>query len=138
MNDPPQDHIVPFRHRRPGPSVCGERPWYNRDPRTGVWRNTNTGNPLILIGDQWDLPAGDVCPNCLILTLTLGDDTSELSYWTHRHRETDRPVDIAQNAFREREIYEIDIHQATGTTPKSPDRQQARRRPNSQRRRNSR
>ena len=118
MTDTPLDHIVTFQEQRPDLSICGERPQYTREPRTGQWTSRDTGNPPLHLGEQWDHPAGDLCPNCLILTLTLGDDTSELSHWIDRPASADKPIDIAEAALRGIEIIEMDTQQPPAETPK--------------------
>ena len=73
---------------------------------TGHWTSDLTGNPAIQLGDQWDLPAGDTCQDCLLLTLTIGDDPFELDHWTKRPISAPKPTAIAESALRNHEIEE--------------------------------
>lgn len=115
MTDSDQDHIVLFEDARPHAAVCGDRPLFTRSPR-GVWRSNLTGNPPIQPGEQWDHPAGEICPDCLILTLTLGDDPTELAHWANRSLSSTKAVAIAETAIRDAEIAEQD---ATDPPPPS-------------------
>ena len=120
MNQDQQDHIIVFRDHRPGPGICGAKPLYTRDISTGRWISRITGKEPIQLGDQWDLPAGDICRNCLLLTLTIGDDAFELHHWTHRGDSAPTPTDIAEDALRRKELDETTETDAPPPMPPPP------------------
>ena len=98
------EHIlIEDQHGRPRP-VCGERAQYQRDPITMKWANPCTGGPAPFLGEEWDIPVGDLCPNCLVLVLTLGDDPCELTFWQQPDPGRPTPLEIAETALRDIEI----------------------------------
>ena len=98
------EHIlVEDQHGRPR-TVCGDNTQYRKDPITGTWTNPRTGETAPFLGEEWDMSIGDLCPNCIILVLTHGDDACELSFWQQKHPGRPTPLEIAETALRNIEI----------------------------------
>ena len=85
-------------------AVCGDRTQYRKDPITMTWTNPSTGETAPFLGEEWDMCMGDLCPNCIILILTHGDDACELSFWQQQYPDRPTPLEIAETALRNMEI----------------------------------